>query len=383
MWERPDSPVIAVLAGREKTSRSDVLDVLRCRHSILKVLEKQGYRGIPLDVLPRDLRNRGKGLLRKLQKVLPSCVFNLFEGFSFDASSEIGVCSLLESWGVPFTGNGSHTLGLCLDKDRAKKRLAASGLPVPRGYALKRGQKKGLFSGLEYPLFLKPQYQDGSLGIRDTSLVRTPQELEERTSLLLREFPEGILVEEFLSGSEYSVAFTGNREYQPAGISVISYDGGEHSFLNYDSKWNPSSREFTEIQVLPESYVPASVKEHLFFLGAQTGTCFGCRGYFRVDFREHQGTFRIIDVNPNPDINEDSGFARQCGERQMSYEKLVSRLVTLGMEEGERNLYGARTARKIHTYGGTYRSLSERGAFRAPGSSGGVLQSLRGLQTSG
>ncbi|HOO62562.1 MAG TPA: ATP-grasp domain-containing protein [Synergistaceae bacterium] len=384
MWEQHKPPLVVVLAGREPTSRSDVLDVLRCRQSVIEALESQGYRGIPVDLSPRDLRNRGRSLLKKLEKLKPACIFNLFEGFSFDAFSEIAVCSLLEHFGIPFTGNGSRTLGLCLDKDRAKKRLASAGLPVPRGYALKGGQKKILSSGsLEYPLFLKPQHQDGSLGIGENSLVRTPKELEERASLLLREFPQGILVEEFLSGSEYSVAFTGNREYHPMGISVIDYGQGEHSFLSYDSKWTPSSREFTEIQVFPEDRIPSPVKEHLFSLAARTGACLGCRGYFRVDFREHRGVFRIIDVNPNPDINEDSGFVRQCGNREISYEDLISRLVTLGMEEGERNPYGVRTARKMRTHGGRYRSLPEGGNIRTPGSAGSVLGSLRGLQTSG
>jgi len=382
MWELPNPPVVAVLAGREPTLRADVLDVLRCRQSVIRALEERGYRGISLDVCPRDLQNRGKGLLKKLEKLDPYCIFNLFEGFSFDASSEILVCSLLESSRIPFTGNGSRPLELCLDKEKAKKRLAAAGLPVPRGYSLKKGQRRTAPS-LSYPLFLKPQHQDGSLGIRETSLVRTPQELERNAALLLEEFPQGILVEEFLSGCEYSVAFLGNREYRPMGASMISYEGGEFAFLNYDSKWTPESREFTEIQVLPEKHIPPLLKEALFSLAARAGHCLGCRGYFRVDFRERGGIPMIIDVNPNPDINEDSGFVRQCGERNISYRDLVEELVILGIKEGEEHLYGFRASRKMRSHGGGHRSLSERGDVGAQGGVGGILGNLGGLQTSG
>ncbi len=382
MRELPSLPVIAVLAGRESTLRADVLDVLRCRQSVLRTLEERGYRGISLDIYPRDLQNRGKGFLKKLEKLNPSCVFNLFEGFSFDASSEILVCSLLERSGIPFTGNGSRPLELCLDKDKARRRLAVAGLPVPRGYALKRGQRRTVPS-LNYPLFLKPQHQDGSLGIRETSLVRTPQELERHAALLLEEFPQGILVEEFLSGAEYSVAFMGNREYRPLGVSVILYEGGKFSFLNYDSKWTPESREFQEIAVLPESHVSPHMKELLFSLAARAGRSLGCRGYFRVDFREQGGIPHIIDVNPNPDINEDSGFVRQCGGRNISYGDLVEQLVILGMKEGEGHLYGFRASRKMYHHGRKYPSLSERGDYRAPGAVGGLRENFRGLQTSG
>jgi len=40
--------------------------------------------------------------------------------------------------------------------------------------------------------------------------------------------------------------------------------------------------------------------------------CAFMQGLFRVDMREKDGRICIIDVNPNPDLNIDSGLANQC-----------------------------------------------------------------------
>ena len=57
----------------------------------------------------------------------------------------------------------------------------------------------------------------------------------------------------------------------------------------------------------------------------------GCRGYFRVDLRERKGRLFILEVNPNPDINTDSGFARQSARRGFAFAGMVARLVDTAM----------------------------------------------------
>ena len=77
-------------------------------------------------------------------------------------------------------------------------------------------------------------------------------------------------------------------------------------------------------------------KERLIWIAKRAGITLSCRGYFRVDLREKDGRLYVIDVNPNPDLNVDSGLANQSRRSGLSYEALVSYLVEIALKE---NLY--------------------------------------------
>jgi len=55
----------------------------------------------------------------------------------------------------------------------------------------------------------------------------------------------------------------------------------------------------------------------------------GCRDYGRIDLRLRGGTFYVIDVNPNPDINPLTSLTYAAAEAGYSYGELGSRIVNL------------------------------------------------------
>jgi D-alanine-D-alanine ligase len=323
----PDPGRVLITVGLEQTGRADVLDVLRCTQSLESV-----FTGIGVPVEKLYVRAEDFPRLDRIREVissrLPARVFNLFEGFSGDAGMEISFARMLENLGVPFTGNPSTTLGKCLDKEGAKRLLERNSIPVPRGIFL-RDLEGHPWSGLDFPLFIKPCFEDGSVGIERDCLVSEEGSLEKVLRQKLDEFPKGIILEEFIPGREFNVGFLGNPPYEVLGVSMIDYSrySGKVPFLHYDSKWDPSCAEFREILPVLEEGIAPCLRERLVDMARRAGEILGCRGYFRVDLREREGFPYVLDVNPNPDINEDSGFSRQGRNCGYSYPQVVERIL--------------------------------------------------------
>ncbi len=325
---------VLVVTAKEETERSDVLDVLRCRNSVVDALSSNGYNVGILEITKEDINHLNR-LEAKILRHDPDCIFNLFEGFSDDSTKEVSFAIFLESLKIPFTGNGSMALYASLDKFLAKQLLVMEGVPVPRGVYLKHSVDNTM--NLPCPAFIKPRFEDGSVGIDEASLATSKEELNKVLPHKLSAFPAGIIVEEFLEGREFNVGLVGVPPYEVVGISMIDYKDYPDvmPFLDYRAKWDTNSPGY---KISPENpkIISDVAKERLIWIAKRAGITLSCRGYFRVDLREKDGRLYVIDVNPNPDLNVDSGLANQSRRSGLSYEALVSYLVEIALKE---NLY--------------------------------------------
>lgn len=284
MTEEPGScqKVLIALTG-EKTGRPDVMDALRCGKSVSCALSALGFSADFIWVKPSDFRNTKK-LAEKIDASGCICVFNLFEGFGKDASKEIDLAEILETAGIPFTGNPSRALRNCLDKQHLKSILASKEIRTPRGLYIRKLSDLGM-NPFTFPLFIKPCCEDASVGIDPDSLVMNPFELEASVREKIKKFPRGLVVEEFIPGLEVNVGLLGRYPYTVVGVSHIDYDHFPDlsPFLSYASKWNESSQEYK--MILPQVYADnrPDFMEDVIDIARRAGEAAGCRGYFRVE----------------------------------------------------------------------------------------------------
>jgi len=327
-----DDRRIVVVVGREETDREDVLDVLRCRNSVMEALEKSGYEAIPVDITREDFSSY-ESLIMKILQYEPACVFNLFEGFSNSPFMEAWFAALLESLGMPFTGNGSRALANCLDKAIAREMLRRAGLPIAPGVCITSEKDLHKVSRLRFPLFLKPRLEDGSVGIDGDSIVYDKVDLWHLLKERLRLFPHGVIVEEYLSGLEYSAALMGVQPFEFVAAARVEYrkDLGTSTYCGFDSKWRSESIDYQKIATVIEKGISPQRRREIEQLCRRAGSVMGCQGYFRIDLREGADGLYILEVNPNPDINVDSGFTKQSEHRGYDYRSMVARLVEMAM----------------------------------------------------
>ncbi len=323
---------ILIIENKENTIRKDMLDALRCQKSVEEALLNKGLYVENLYIQKKDLKN-SYDIKSKILSYNAFCIFNLFEGFSNDPHKEAEFANILEQTNIPFTGNASYTLANCLDKNKTKKILKENNLPTPKWIFFKDFKK--FYSGnLQKPLFIKPCFEDASLGIDKHSLVTKIECLNKILEKKIKRFPKGLIIEEFISGKEYNVGFVGEYPYEVLGISVLDYCNFRKlpPFLNYNSKWKTDSTAFKTLLPSVDTKINADLKEYILHISRKAAKSLKCRGYFRVDLRQKEKELFILDINPNPDINRDSGFIRQAYHKGYTYDDIIEKIILIAVE---------------------------------------------------
>lgn len=264
-----------------------------------------------VDAIARVLRERGHevallgGGRRFVEAVLarrPDLVFNLAEGAG-SRSREAHVPAVCEMLGLAVTHSDPLTMALALDKAVAKRIVASHGVPTPR-FALVESLRDLDALDLEFPLFAKPLFEGSSMGIRKSSRIDARADLAGRVETLLAHYREPVLVEEFLSGPEFTVACVGTGvSARVVGVMEIApKDCAPEDFVySLERKRSTTWREEMDYLVPPRRD-PALVRAiGDVALGAYKAL--GCRDLARVDVRARGDlTPQFLEANPLPGI---------------------------------------------------------------------------------
>jgi D-alanine-D-alanine ligase len=259
----------------------------------------------------------------------PDFVLNFCdEGFDNDAFKELHVPALLETLGLAYSGAGPACLGLCYNKSQVRAIAEAMDVPVPAESYIDADDQSATIPSI-LPALLKPVYGDSSVGITTASVVDSPQALIARLEAMRDEFP-GIptLIQEYLTGTEYSVGMIGNpgEGYQFLPLLEVDYsclDSRLPQILGYESKWVPESPYWTQIRYC-EANLDEELTRRLYDHSSMLFERLGCRDYARFDFRaDGSGQIKLLEVNPNPGWCWDGKFNLMAGYAGMRYADLL------------------------------------------------------------
>lgn len=261
-------------------------------------------------------------LLGRLESSAYDVVFNLIEGFGGLSAGATWITALLELTGVPITGSPSSALALCQSKARAKALLQGFGLPtapfqvVAPDEAVPDWDWRG-------PVIVKPDEEDGSLGIDQGSVVNDAWALRERVDRLRDCYGGSVLIESYVPGPEFNVGVLGLPELESLPVAEIVYEtmNGSWPILTYAAKWNAGSAEDLASRPRCPAQIDRALSERLKKLACAACRATNCRDYARVDVRlDARGEPMILEVNPNPDIGPGAGWARALRASGRDYE---------------------------------------------------------------
>jgi D-alanine-D-alanine ligase len=245
-------------------------------------------------------------LLADLRTSRPQFVINLCdEGFNNDAFMELHVPALLEMFDIPYSGAGPTCLGLCYNKALVRGIAASLDVPVPLETYFSMDDQAATVPSV-FPALIKPNYGDSSIGITQEAVVYTWEQALNYLGRLRAQMPGvPILIQEFLTGAEYSVGILGNPGLASRALPVLEVDyskldRGLPQLLAYESKWIPDSPYWSEISYR-EAQIDEDTRRKLVDHSNILFERLGCRDYARFDFRaDAEGEIKLLEVNPNP-----------------------------------------------------------------------------------
>ncbi len=256
-------------------------------------------------------------------------VFNLVEGFWTDADRANLVPTVVHSFGKACTGNDAKGLLLSLDKWQSKALLRAAGLPTPQGLLVPPGQRistRDLFDG---PYIVKPVQTDASEGIDKTSIIpKRGKALREIIQRIHDRLAQPALIEQYIDGRELNISVI-HRDGKPqvlplAEIDFSAFEAGRPRIVGYEAKWLTDSFEYNHTPRIIPAPLPKQLTQEIRELAAMACQTLACLDYCRVDFRLDQVRRPyLLEVNANPDISPDAGFAAALQAAGISYEAFV------------------------------------------------------------
>ena len=264
-------------------------------------------------------------------------VFNIAEG-THGAHRESQVPAILESLHIPFTGSGSVTLALALDKAKTKQILASEGIPTP-AWQLFATPEARLSPRLEFPLIVKPNREGSGIGLSRESVVGDETGLRRQVRYVYHRYRQEVLVEEFVEGKELTAGVLGEEALPVLEIDFTPCRASGEFFYSWRMKEYQGDATLGLAPALhcPARLSPAATRD-VQDVALRAHRALGCRDLSRTDIRlRSDGTPLVLEVNPLPGLNpHDSNFPAQALAAGIAYPQLIQRIVALAMARAGR-----------------------------------------------
>jgi len=283
--------------------------------------ELEGYRFTFFDDHER--------LMDDLRSSPPDLVLNLCDtGYRNQWELERNIPAFLEMLEIPYTGADPMAISVSTDKALVSMAAERLGIPVPNETFVDLTADP-LVLPATYPALIKPNNSGGSFGITSSCVVHDAGEAEAYMHWLADQLhPPEAVIQDFLTGSEFTVGIIGNPDHgftvlPPLEVDYSALPADLPPILTYGSKADPESAYWNRLafrqaeldEVTYARLVDGCVKlfRRLAF-----------RDYARIDFRNGaDGVPRMLDANTNPTWFHDGKMAMMAAWAGYDYARMM------------------------------------------------------------
>jgi len=277
-----------------------------------------------------------KDVLSKKKKDI-DLVFNVAEGLEgYDREALVPrICEELE---IPFSAAGSITLVNTLDKAKTKEILSENTIATPKFQVFDKASEEII--DLKFPLIVKPMFEGSSKGLFNDNLVKDKENLKKIIKKIIDKYNQPVIVEEFLSGREFTISVIGYLNPILLPIVEIKFDhlpSELHPMDSYEAKWIHDNPKAKHDPLVCPAVLDDSLKKKIEEVSLQTFKVLDCKDWARVDIRlDSNGVPNVLEVNSLPgfmkDPKENSRLPKAAYAFSWSYEKLIGEVINSAKE---------------------------------------------------
>jgi D-alanine-D-alanine ligase len=227
---------------------------------------------------------------------------------------------LLDSIWMKYTFSPFATHAVCMDKNKSNILVEKIWVKVPKSYLFNYLNE---ISGIKfsYPLIVKPNSWWSSVA---TYKVNNDAELSKAVSDVIEITHDLVLVQEFISWTEYSVPVIWNDDLECLPIMRVELKTWE--FFDYEEKYNSdgSNEIFWDVEENLKTSLEDDSKKIYKFLG--------CRWISRIDYIVNDSWIYFLEVNTIPGFSAASIFPKAWKLTWRSLKEIVEKIIILWLE---------------------------------------------------
>jgi D-alanine-D-alanine ligase len=241
------------------------------------------------------------------------------------------VQKVLERAGVPYTGSDSFGSFIAMHKVMAKEKAKQLGIRTADYRYIESLEQmepvlQDVVRSFMQPVVVKPVRWGSSVGV---SLVTGYAPLHDAVSKLLHEGAGGVLIEEFIKGTEATSGVVENLRgealYALPSVEIIPPH--DASFFTYDAKYSGATRELT-----PGRF-PKNIQKELADSARAMHQALGLRHYSRSDFIVSPKGVYYLETNTLPGLTRQSLLPKSLEAIGVSFSDFLFHLIDLAMGE--------------------------------------------------
>lgn len=238
------------------------------------------------------------------------------------ANGEDGrVQAAFDLMGIRYTGTGYLSSAMAMDKGVTKWMFQMHGVPSPGGTTLKASEEKKNPTelGLSFPVVVKTCCGGSSIGV----YIVNDQEEYEKALKEAFSYEDEVVVEEFIQGTEYTVAVVDGQAYPV--VQIVPCQG----FYDYENKYKPGAVKET---------CPAPISDELTKrlqnYAVQGYHALGLESYARLDFivTEDEKIY-CLEANTLPGMTPTSLIPQEAAVLGMDYPALCEELIRVSLKK--------------------------------------------------
>jgi D-alanine-D-alanine ligase len=228
------------------------------------------------------------------------------------------VQSVLESYGVPYTGSGPLSSALCMDKDITKRILKSADINTAPWLTVASVEEidYDYVDKIGYPVVVKPNSGGSSVA---TNIVKSREALADAVELAFQ-FDNEVIIEKFIKGDEISCCML---EDKVVSVVMIKHNA---EFFNYEAKYKDSGTVETVVKF------PDELHNKIVDMANKCWKVCKCRVMGRVDMLIKDSVPYVLEINTLPGHTQGSIFPRGIKGAGISYGEMLERIVQASLK---------------------------------------------------